>query len=36
MNNASLTLSQVRYVNKAYWRSPAQAFFAFAYPLMFW
>jgi ABC-2 type transport system permease protein len=35
MNAAELTLSQVRYVNKAYWRSPAAAFFAFAYPLMF-
>ena len=35
MNAAALTFSQLRYVNKAYWRSPAQAFFAFAYPLMF-
>ena len=35
MNAAALTLSQVRYVNKAYWRNPASAFFAFAYPLMF-
>jgi len=35
MNAAPLTLSQVRYVNKAYWRNPASAFFAFAYPLMF-
>ena len=35
MNAAALTLSQIRYVNKAYWRSPASAFFAFAYPLMF-
>jgi ABC-2 type transport system permease protein len=35
MNAATLTLSQIRYVNKAYWRNPASAFFAFAYPLMF-
>ncbi len=35
MNAAALTLSQMRYVNKAYWRSPASAFFALAYPLMF-
>jgi ABC-2 type transport system permease protein len=35
MNAAALTFSQLRYVNKAYWRSPAQAFFAFVYPLMF-
>ena len=35
MNAAALTLSQTRYVNKAYWRNPASAFFAFAYPLMF-
>ena len=32
---AALTLSQVRNVNKAYWRSPAAAFFALMYPLMF-
>jgi ABC-2 type transport system permease protein len=35
MNAAALAVSQVRYVNKAYWRNPASAFFAFAYPLMF-
>jgi ABC-2 type transport system permease protein len=35
MNAAALTFSQIRYVNKAYWRSPASAFFALAYPLMF-
>jgi ABC-2 type transport system permease protein len=35
MNAAALTLSQMRYVNKAYWRNPAAAFFAFVYPLMF-
>lgn len=35
MNAAALTLSQMRYVNKAYWRNPAAAFFALVYPLMF-
>lgn len=35
MNAAALTFSQMRYVNKAYWRSPASAFFALVYPLMF-
>ena len=35
MNTAALTLSQVRYVNKAFWRNPASAFFIFAFPLMF-
>lgn len=35
MNTAALTLSQVRYVNKAFWRNPASAFFTFAFPLMF-
>jgi ABC-2 type transport system permease protein len=32
---ASLQLTQVRYVNKAFWRNPASAFFTFAFPLMF-
>jgi ABC-2 type transport system permease protein len=32
---ASLTLFQMRYVNKAFWRNPASAFFTFAFPLMF-
>jgi ABC-2 type transport system permease protein len=32
---AALTLSQARYVNKAFWRNPARAFFTFAFPLMF-
>jgi len=32
---ARLTLSQVRYVNKAFWRNPSSAFFTFAFPLMF-
>jgi ABC-2 type transport system permease protein len=35
MNAAALALSQVRYVNKAFWRNPAAAFFTFAFPLMF-
>jgi ABC-2 type transport system permease protein len=35
MNGAALTLAQVRYTNKAFWRNPASAFFIFAFPLMF-
>ncbi len=35
MNAASLTLNQLRYVNKTFWRNPASAFFTFALPLMF-
>jgi ABC-2 type transport system permease protein len=35
MNASALTFSQVRYVNKAFWRNPASAFFTFAFPLMF-
>jgi ABC-2 type transport system permease protein len=35
MNATAVTLSQVRYVNKAFWRNPASAFFTFAFPLMF-
>lgn len=35
MNTAALTLSQMRYVNKAFWRNPASTFFTFAFPLMF-
>lgn len=35
MNGAALTLTQMRYVNKAFWRNPASAFFTFAFPLMF-
>jgi ABC-2 type transport system permease protein len=35
MSAAALTLSQVRYVNKSFWRNPASAFFTFAFPLMF-
>lgn len=35
MSALALTLSQLRYVNKSYWRNPARAFFTFAFPLMF-
>lgn len=35
MNAVTMTFSQVRYVNKAFWRNPASAFFTFAFPLMF-
>lgn len=35
MNSGAMTASQVRYVNKAFWRNPASAFFTFAFPLMF-
>lgn len=30
-----MTGFQLRYVNRAYWRNPAAAFFTFAFPLMF-
>ncbi len=35
MSLPALTLTQMRYVNKAFWRNPASAFFTFALPLMF-
>jgi ABC-2 type transport system permease protein len=35
MNGTRLLLTQLRYTNKAFWRNPAQAFFTFAFPLMF-
>lgn len=35
MTVAGLTLRQVRFTNKAFWRNPASAFFTFAFPLMF-
>ena len=35
MKAVKLTLWQIRYTNKAYWRNPAAAFFTFAFPLMF-
>jgi ABC-2 type transport system permease protein len=34
-NTLRLTGIQLRYVNKAFWRNPASAFFTFAFPLMF-
>ncbi len=30
-----MTVSQFRFVNKAFWRNPSRAFFTFAFPLMF-
>lgn len=35
MKVPALFTAQVRYVNKAFWRNPASAFFTFAFPLMF-
>ena len=35
MSALTLTFSQAHYVNKAFWRNPARAFFTFALPLMF-
>lgn len=35
MSAVGLTLRQVGYTNKAFWRNPASAFFTFAFPLMF-
>jgi ABC-2 type transport system permease protein len=35
MTAATLTVFQLRYINKAFWRNPASAFFTFAFPLMF-
>jgi ABC-2 type transport system permease protein len=35
MSNLGLSLRQVGYTNKAFWRNPASAFFTFAFPLMF-
>ena len=35
MNALRLTVSQIRYVNKAFWRNPTSVFFTFAFPLMF-
>ncbi len=35
MSGARMTLAQVRYTNKAFWRNPASAFFTFAFPLLF-
>ena len=35
MNDATQALRMVRYTNKAFWRNPANAFFTFAFPLIF-
>jgi ABC-2 type transport system permease protein len=35
VNAVSSTVSQVNFVNKAFWRNPSRAFFTFAFPLMF-
>jgi len=35
MNSATMLENQLKYVNKAFWRNPASAFFTFAFPLMF-
>jgi ABC-2 type transport system permease protein len=35
LSAAGLTLRQLRYTNKAFWRNPASAFFTFAFPLLF-
>jgi ABC-2 type transport system permease protein len=35
VSSATLTLKQLRYENKSFWRNPASAFFTFAFPLMF-
>lgn len=35
MTALRLTALQFRYVNKAFWRNPASAFFTFAFPLIF-
>jgi ABC-2 type transport system permease protein len=35
VNAVGATLSQVGYVNKAFWRNPSRAFFTFVFPLMF-
>jgi ABC-2 type transport system permease protein len=35
MRDVALTLRQVAYENRAFWRNPAAAFFTFAFPLIF-
>jgi ABC-2 type transport system permease protein len=35
VSSATLTARQLRYVNRAFWRNPASAFFTFVLPLMF-
>jgi ABC-2 type transport system permease protein len=35
VSDLRLTLRQVIYTNKAFWRNPASAFFTFVFPLLF-
>jgi ABC-2 type transport system permease protein len=35
VNDVGQTMRVVRYTNRAFWRNPANAFFTFAFPLMF-
>src|SRR5215475_5918244 len=35
MSTSALTLRQIRFTNKAFWRNPASAFFTFVFPLLF-
>ena len=35
MSAVTMTATQIRYVNKSFWRNPASAFFTFAFPLLF-
>src|SRR5579863_7581547 len=35
MNNATITLQQVEFEQKSFWRNPAAAFFAFLFPIIF-
>ena len=35
MSTVGMTLRQVGYTNRAFWRNPASAFFTFAFPIMF-
>jgi ABC-2 type transport system permease protein len=35
VSSFELSMRQVRYTNKAFWRNPASAFFTFVFPLMF-
>jgi ABC-2 type transport system permease protein len=35
VSSFGLSMRQVRYTNKAFWRNPASAFFTFVFPLMF-
>ena len=35
MNDAALTLQQVRYEQRSFWRNPVSAFFAFLFPIIF-